>query len=60
MLPGTMVSAIRWGILSSGKIAHDFVTAVRSLAPEENQKVSIKYFILDLYLLPTYIRVSES
>ncbi|XP_043216644.1 trans-1,2-dihydrobenzene-1,2-diol dehydrogenase-like isoform X3 [Amphibalanus amphitrite] len=35
-----MASAIRWGILSTGKISHDFVTAVRSLAPEENQKVT--------------------
>lgn len=33
--------ALRWGIASSGKIAHDFVTAVKGLPVEEHQVVAV-------------------
>jgi len=35
-----MASPIRWGIVSCGRISHDFVTAIRSLKPEENQTIA--------------------
>lgn len=33
--------ALRWGIISSGKISHDFVNAVNTLPKEDHQIVDV-------------------
>ncbi|KAF7238825.1 Trans-1,2-dihydrobenzene-1,2-diol dehydrogenase [Varanus komodoensis] len=35
------MGATRWGICSAGKIAHDFLVALKTLPPEEHQVVAI-------------------
>jgi len=36
-----MAGPTRWGILSAGKISHDFVAAMESLDPKEHQVVAV-------------------